>query len=346
MATDKEATMTLLKRGSKGPQVALLADMLARCGFPTYWPNDVIIDEGPIVKFQLFRSLLPDGIVGSLTWGALERLVAGVTCTLDGAAQSHAEAWGRRLQSALGAWASGLVGYATPRDNRAKLMQRPLENRHCADSLRPAELAKAKANGYTTTHTLGGCGSFAERLLACVVGDAEHRAAWNQTAIAPPRELRDVRFYNINDNTVGAMINGDKKWVHTTAKGKKSYPNCRGYSALFDSPLQDIEWDEVEKMTAPYAILHLDGGHVLTAFRVDESKGWRYNHPTNGCALVDGVWIIGADGSKKAVGQPTTLQMAKYRKGKKRIAFLWPLIAPGGYNGAVDVGAVLDGGAK
>ncbi len=339
----KGDSMTLLKLGSKGPQVALLARMLARCGFPTYWPNDVITDEGPIVEFQRFRSLLPDGIVGPLTWGALERLVAGVTCTLDGSAQPHSEAWGRRLQSALGAWASGLVGYATPTDSRPKLLRRPLEMRHCADALRPAELAQAVGNGYRATHTLGGCGSFAERLLALVVGDPEHRAAWNQTAIAPPRELRDVRFAGINDNTVGAIINGDKKWVHTNSNGKKSYPYCRGYSTLFDSPLQDIEWDEIEKMEAPYAILHLDGGHVLTAFRVDSTKGWTYNHPANGCALNDGVWIIGADGSKKAVGQPTTLQMAKYRKGKKRIDFLWPLIAPGGYKGAVDVGAVLDG---
>jgi len=327
--------MKVLKRGMRHPQVVTLRDWLKEACFdPGVPPFDQDLFDGVVeskVKlYQRAHQLDDDGIVGNQeTWPALEQehflyVTRQSQLKREGLPERPTHVLG--LQDALDKLCSGKVGYGTPTDNRSKMLKRPVELRLMAELFDEDERQEALAK-HGTTNTFGGCGSFADRVLeGCILQDTTHRAFANQTAVKPPRALRDPRFADVNDNTPAAMIEGDKTWQ---ASGWK--PTCRGYASRFEH-MGPLEWSELEAHMEGifFALLHLRGGHMITAFYSDHERGWWYTHPLTGDLLPDNTtFIFAADGWSGNVGQKTTLQRAKDRLGKKPIDHLWALVRPG-----------------
>jgi hypothetical protein len=292
--------------------------------------------ESVVMDFQRDNGLDDDGVVGPKTWCALERAhVAYISkgVVVPGTTRSP---WVLRLQSALDLWASGKVGYGTPSDSRVKMMKRALVARLRAEFFKDEE--ESKGIKFGTTNTCGGCSSFASRVLALILGDTEHRGFTNQCGCYIPRDKRAPQFEGIADNIADAMCRGDQTW-----DAGEWNPTCRGYADMFIHK-GPMSWDQLETKMAdvPFAMLHLSGGHVITAFTVASDRGWWYTDPRSGLVLPDGCWILAADGWSGAVGQPTTLQKDHDRLSKKNIDHLWCLMNPGGYAGALDVRACLE----
>jgi hypothetical protein len=65
-------TMTLLKRGMKGPEVADLQTKLNQIGYALTVDGDFgPITESVVIDFQMDKNLEPDGIVGEKTWASI-----------------------------------------------------------------------------------------------------------------------------------------------------------------------------------------------------------------------------------------------------------------------------------
>lgn len=161
-----------------------------------------------------------------------------------------------------------------------------------------------------------------------IVRDPEGRPHTNQTGPTPPQSMRDPRFVNVRDNVPDAMIEGDRTWQSGDWR-----PTCRGYAHLFDHRAS-LEWIELHEAMrgVPFAILHLQGGHVICAFWSDHNSGLWYTHPVTGELLMDDeCYILAADGWSGNVGQPTTLQTDDSRLSKKHIDHLWMCMRPDGY---------------
>jgi len=331
--------MKLLKQpGMEHANVRQCRAWLAEQGFTTqpaagqeYVYDLALIEQ--VKAYQRSRLLDDDGVVGPLTWTALERdhlkfLAAAFNAKLDVPAFLGMPArpqWAQRLQRILDVWAGGAVGYGTPQDSRSKMLKRPVDLRLQADPFDSDERQTALTR-FGTTHTCGGCSSLASRVVAGVLGDAAHRAFTNQTGVKPPPALRYPPFKAIGDNIPDAMLDGDATWQ---ASGWR--PTCRGYAPLFDH-LADLDWQDLHEAMrgVPLAILHLQGGHVICAFWSDHQSGMWYSHPLVQHQLLmdDECYILAADGWSGAVGQPTTLQRDQDRLSKKHIDHLWRLRQP------------------
>lgn len=338
----------------RDPLVPVVRQWLAEAGFD---PGICCVDfeyfdaglEGKVRAYQDARGLQIDGIVGVVeTWPALERdhlvhvattkakewagkILRKLGLAPDAAIQPtlpERPLWAEGLQDAINKLCSGKVGYGTPQDKRPAMLKRPLEDRIRAELFDTLEAPLAAKHG--TTHTFGGCSSLASRVLAgCVLKDPTHRAFANQTCPTPPIAIRDPRFKSVRDNLPDAMIDGDHTWQ---ASGWA--PTCRGYASLFDH-VGMTPWSDLDKVMigVPFALLHLQGGHVITAFYSDHERGWYYYHPITGQLLPDDtVYILAADGWSGNVGQPTTLQRSKDRLSKKNVENLWLLVRPTGFS--------------
>ncbi len=71
-----QAGLPVIRRGSQGPYVGYCQNLLkARLqGQPALWVDGIIgpKTDASVRRFQAMKRLAVDGVVGSMTWGALE----------------------------------------------------------------------------------------------------------------------------------------------------------------------------------------------------------------------------------------------------------------------------------
>lgn len=321
----------------KYPFDTAAAALLTSRGFPA-------TDQG-CRSAQALSGVTVDGDCGPQTTAALEKWplakVRAWTPT-DGARQKQM-GWPARLQSALDVCVgSGRVGYATPHQSGPHVLKEPIADRYSAERITTGKNGVDEAtpawSTYGTLNTWGGCGSFADRLIALTVGDGTPHYAWNQTSPTLPESIRAEQFKQYGDNMPSAVLDGEvvlkTSWTMY----------LEGYADLFDQPYRRLDGAKLAKFeAAPLYLIHVQGGHVITALTVCYAKGWAFEDPRNpGYHMPDGVYRFGADGGSKLVGQPTTLSRWGWReKDSLRLDYVWPLARPGELVGAVDVYARL-----
>lgn len=307
--------MKKLRWGSKGPEVRLLQEHLVLLGY------SVEIDgvfggetDGAVRRYQTKHGLLVDGVCGQYTLAAIERSLAETAAayaSMDEPEISRPE-WVLRLQSFIDACHRGKVGYYSNPLSDSERAKLPVASKYPAW---PVDKPNPK---HGTTRSFGCCSHLASNATALLANDATPHVGANGTAPYLPDSIRPEEMKGIKDNVVEPLVDG----VHKV-QGDGWKPVIEGYADLFDY-FGICEWEAAEKVmedkSVPFAICHLDGGHVICLHTVDQAKGWWYIDPRTAAVVPDGVYVLAADGWSGDPGVPTTiLQPMNQRVKKKRM---------------------------
>jgi hypothetical protein len=291
----------LVKKGSTGRWVELVQKYLGINVDGVFGPRTL----GSVQAFQAAHGLTPDGKVGENTWVALEayyRHLQVPPAVHIGPIAPLAQ----KIQSVIDVCYRSKTGYyKNPMSDVARL-KLPVGRQFCAGKV------KSPSAAWGTLASIGTCNMAQEFIIALLSG-VPPRIGANGSTKRWEGAWRRNHSGLCGVDMVGPCTGYD-------ADGK-AYP-CHGSGQYFQSDgprdwgnmiarMRDRKW--------PYAVMCLDGGHVVGLHLSDHSRGWVYSDPATGAVVEDGaVLVLAADGYKAKPGQPTTiLHRAEMRRSPK-----------------------------
>lgn len=295
--------MNQIKRGAQGEAVRLLQQYLKIPADGIFGPAT----EKAVEAFQAQHGLTADGIVGAKTWCALEtdarRRIddSGPRIIYTGERAPLAA----KIQSVIDVCIDGKVGYYKNPMSDVERLALPKFDQWTAGRVEPDP-------DWDTLRSIGTCNMAQEFVISLLTGVPPRIGANGST-----KRWEGARRIN-QSGLCGVDMEGDCTGYDGDGKAYK----CHG-SGFFFNGMGRMSWDVavmvMRTYVIPYAVMCLDGGHVIGLHLSSHKIGLVYSDPVTGIAVEDGaVLVLAADGYKANPGQPTTvLQRAELRKSKK-----------------------------
>lgn len=283
LATRKDATRATLHPGCTHADCYALWARLSYLGyysgpFEDEYPKEL---EANVKAFQSDQNLIPDGVVGKLTWAALGKSdLSGWDEMLQPPVFHRPEI--DRINSLFRLWNSlGYYSSTTPNvTSPAYLICRA----------GAAQLAVSWAAGRRTTHGMS-CGHFGDYLAKLYLGVDDPRTRHTGMNLSCFWGQRDVGAKRRSSCGL-ALFDGAK-----TIQAQGWTPHVRGVAKCVTQ--EDSGYSELSVIEY--------GSHIICRLTVTETSG--VIDPRTGLRARSGVYRVGADGCKANPGTPWTFRL-------------------------------------